>query len=361
MKKFLLLFILLFSASGLFAQTVYPAMDENTGISNIPSGVFCEGGPMGSDQLNWTYPYGTKLTVNAGGDYRNFQICTTDHPSGQLEFREFNNNISQWGPWRNIVMADDNGRFGINTGSPNNTLQVALNKGEGIDIGKPSDSMSYPHNVAKGGDIGFYSLRFYGWRDLTPNQVDAKIAAVRINTFQDNNEAVQGMDLAFYTGDGWGEANSNFQDLSVERMRIKYNGNILIGKSTQTNISYKLDVNGDVRANKLVVNTTGADYVFNKDYELPSLDSLKLFIKNNHHLPEIAPAEKMQKAGMDVGGNETKLLQKIEELTLYIIKQNEQPKKELDLNSLQNKRLAAQDITLAKLRKDIRNLKARLK
>jgi hypothetical protein len=43
---------------------------------------------------------------------------------------------------------------------------------------------------------------------------------------------------------------------------------VLIGKTSQTNLAYKLDVNGNIRANKIVVNTTGADFVFDPGYHL---------------------------------------------------------------------------------------------
>jgi hypothetical protein len=85
-------------------------------------------------------------------------------------------------------------------------------------------------------------------------------------------------------------------------------GNILTGKTTQTDSSYKLDVNGNIRADKLVVNTTGADYVLDPGYHLPSLDSLNNYIKTNHHLPGIKPASQMQQQGIDVGESQKELL-----------------------------------------------------
>lgn len=116
-------------------------------------------------------------------------------------------------------------------------------------------------------------------------------------------------------------------------------GNILLGKTTQTNSSYKLDVNGNIRANKVVVNTTGADHVFDSAYHLMSLDSLKNYVKEHQHLPEIQSANSMQIKGLDVGENQTKLLQKIEELTLYIIRQQYEidSLKSLIIKELKNK------------------------
>lgn len=116
------------------------------------------------------------------------------------------------------------------------------------------------------------------------------------------------------------EDNFEFRDRSNNtKMAILNNGNILIGKTSQTNSSYKLDVNGNVRANQVTVNATGADYVFDSSYHLPSLDSLSDYIRLNHHLPGIPAAKKMQKNGMNVGEVYTKLLAKMEEMTLYIV------------------------------------------
>ncbi|HEY2580425.1 MAG TPA: hypothetical protein VGI43_01385 [Mucilaginibacter sp.] len=111
-----------------------------------------------------------------------------------------------------------------------------------------------------------------------------------------------------------------------EKMRITNTGNVLIGKTTQINSSYMLDVAGNVRANQVTVNTTGADFVFEPTYQLRPLASLQEYININHHLPEIASAKQMQTEGLNVGDNQVKLLQKIEELTLYLIelkKENE--------------------------------------
>ena len=66
----------------------------------------------------------------------------------------------------------------------------------------------------------------------------------------------------------------------------------------------------------------GADHVFQKDYHLLELEKLEAFIKENKHLPEIAPEKEMLEKGVEVGEFQMKLLQKVEELTLYIINQN---------------------------------------
>lgn len=100
-----------------------------------------------------------------------------------------------------------------------------------------------------------------------------------------------------------------------------------------TQPTYDLDVAGTIRANEIIVNTTGADFVFADDYQLRPLSEVKAFITENKHLPEIKSAQEMQENGVGVNELQTQLLQKIEELTLYILQQEERIKAlEAELN-----------------------------
>lgn len=123
-------------------------------------------------------------------------------------------------------------------------------------------------------------------------------------------------DPLFVIGNGTNASTRN------NALTVLKNGNVLIDKSTQVNSTYKLDVNGKMRALEIVVNTTGADFVFEEDYKLMPLAVLEQKIKANKHLPEIASASEMQANGVGLGELNTKLLQKTEELTLYIIELN---------------------------------------
>jgi hypothetical protein len=85
-----------------------------------------------------------------------------------------------------------------------------------------------------------------------------------------------------------------------------------------------LDVNGTIRAKEVKVETGWADFVFHDDYHLKPLSEVNKFIKENKHLPEIpTEAEVKENDGVNLGEMQTKLLQKIEELTLYLIQQQE--------------------------------------
>jgi hypothetical protein len=107
------------------------------------------------------------------------------------------------------------------------------------------------------------------------------------------------------------------------KLYIAGDGNVGIGTSTPDN---KLDVLGTIRANELIVETGWADYVFKDDYQLKPLSEVEAFIKENKHLPSVPSAATIQDKGAHVAELMTKMMEKIEELTLYSIQQ----KKEID-------------------------------
>ncbi|HUM45763.1 MAG TPA: hypothetical protein PLD84_02470, partial [Chitinophagales bacterium] len=101
-------------------------------------------------------------------------------------------------------------------------------------------------------------------------------------------------------------------------------GNVLIG-AAEPAAGYLLSVDGKVMCEELKVQLSEnwPDYVFDEDYKMHSIAELKSFVKANKHLPGIPDAAEM-KAGISVGDMQTKLMQKVEELSLYIIQLQDQ-------------------------------------
>lgn len=98
--------------------------------------------------------------------------------------------------------------------------------------------------------------------------------------------------------------------------------------------------------------TPTADFVFDETYDLPKLEEVEKHIKEKKHLPEIASAKVMEKEGVNVGEFQIKLLQKIEELTLYSIEQN----KQLKLQAEEIKTLRKQSDELQELKRQVQQL-----
>lgn len=84
---------------------------------------------------------------------------------------------------------------------------------------------------------------------------------------------------------------------------------------------YLLAVDGKIISEELKVQLSGSwpDYVFKEDYKLKSFDHLRAFIKEKNHLPNIPPAAEVEKNGIEVGDMQKRMMEKIEELTLYIL------------------------------------------
>lgn len=123
----------------------------------------------------------------------------------------------------------------------------------------------------------------------------------------------------------------SFGNNGTELMRINQDGKVRIANGTndlKTPAGYRLFVEEGILTEKVkvAVKTTAnwADYVFKDDYNLMPLSEVESFLKKNKHLPNIPSANEMVENGLDVAQMDAKLLEKVEELTLYIIAQNKQ-------------------------------------
>jgi hypothetical protein len=107
--------------------------------------------------------------------------------------------------------------------------------------------------------------------------------------------------------------------------KLHVNGTQLIG-STSARIAtgYQLSVVGKIIAEEVKVQLYASwpDYVFGKNYKLMPLNELEESINKNKHLPNIPSAAEVEKDGISLGDMNKRLMEKVEELTLYIIDLN---------------------------------------
>ena len=293
------LFLIFLTGSLANAQWTVP--DGSGNIYNTNAGqVIVKSTTSNAGSLFYVNPMGTgRITL---GESNSSILGTTSltlnisaYQNGYSTIQSVQSSGSAWGI---LGLNPSGGNIGIGTTTPGNILEIATTvQNDGLKIGYNSNSgivrllanslsAGAYNNLSLGGDAGL----FFGTNGSAPS-------------------------FGFVIAP-WSTVTGG--------IRIDKTGNVLINKSSQANTTYVLDVNGTARANGVVVNTTGADYVFDPGYSLIPLSELDIYLRQQHHLPGIAPASQMQKEGLDLGDNQTRLLAKVEELTLYAIDQQKE-------------------------------------
>jgi len=218
---------------------------------------------------------------------------------------------------------DQSGFNGYVFGGANGTFMSILNNGN-VGIGTTTNNNKFEvvgSNSSYFEAVGFYNTYSYGNSDKAETRINigkienngrqpmGAIGAFPTSNYDSNNGI-----LVFYT--------RNSQNM-VERLRINNNGNVSIGTTEADPTGALLTVKGTIHTKEVLIdlNTPLADYVFSPDYTLMPLHKVEAFVKTNKHLPEIPSAAEVKEKGLNMGEMQNKLLQKIEELTLYVIEQ----------------------------------------
>jgi hypothetical protein len=214
---------------------------------------------------------------------------------------------AQWTTSGTSIYNSNTGNVGIGTTAPITSLQInggVVAGGNTINIDPASSYGTLPNNLANTGQVmlGWNRAAGAGETDLIANQGAGNTGG-----------------FAFY--------NHNNSNVETQLMWIRGDGSVGIGTAAPG--TYKLAVNGSIHAKQVNIDVTGwPDYVFRPTYHLPSLNLVKSYIDQNHHLPEMPSEGDVAKDGLNLGEANKLLLKKVEELTLYMIDMDKQLKEQ---------------------------------
>lgn len=233
------------------------------------------------------------------------------------------------------------GKLNFWTSGPDNEFGMGVNTGTLQLYTAGKDKIAFGYGSSKNFTETFTFLTGTGQLGLGTKTPTAKLTLVSAQTgAADNTMTIANPSIGPNTSHvHWGNTGDWYirSAASSGKVILQDNGGE-VGIGTTKTAGYRLAVNGKIRATEIRVETGWADYVFAPEYQLRPLEEVETFIKANKHLPEILPAAEIQENGLDLAAMTTKMMAKIEELTLYLIeikKENDALKQRV--NSLENK------------------------
>jgi len=286
-------------------------------------------------------PYYGRIDNSRGSSYIRFLPCET-----KFQFQNASGSNIE------ALTIKENGNVGIGTPSPGSKLEIAGSTQADEEVGsiklKSSSTLNqfmyagyddrysagyiqcmHPGTAAQnlllapqGGNVGIGTTTPGSKLEIGVPHDYNQSEAIRIGSYYDSGFYGMGMN---YRLDGNGNPTGNLAVYhnSVQIDAISFdvsNGYVGIGTTIP---DQALTVKGKIHANEVIVDLQSpiqpADFVFDSSYKLMPLNQVEQFVKTNNHLPEIPSAAEVSKNGLNMGEMQNKLLQKVEELTLYLI------------------------------------------
>lgn len=221
----------------------------------------------------------------------------------------------------NILFSfEGNGNMGIGTAAPSSLLHVAGDPADDASFNNRQILAYFEQSSANSSNAGIAiksaknnsttTSAYLDFDIYDNNETTTNFSMARVGSGKEAGAGINGQ-LRFFTNDN---------GALTEQVRIKANGDVGIGT---TSPDAKLTVKGEIHAERVIVdlNIPAPDYVFEEDYDLRSLAATASYIEANKHLPEVPSAKELEADGVDLASMDMLLLQKIEELTLYVIEQ----------------------------------------
>lgn len=199
-----------------------------------------------------------------------------------------------------LLRLQDDGLLGLGTASPTANLHVS-----------GADNTNFKINNTQGSfEIGVANCQGCYANGAEPGDAVLRILSTERMIFATGGVPNIGREFVFEAG-------------HQKLMRIQDDGQVNIGTGsvlpTAPHNDYLLAVDGKIVSRDLIVTSNWADYVFDPQYELMSLPDLRQYIAQHQHLPNIPAAEEVKANGLSVAQMQVKLMEKVEELTLYIL------------------------------------------
>ncbi|UTN03048.1 hypothetical protein L0669_17120 [Flavobacterium bizetiae] len=292
---------------------------------------------LNAQVINGDNSYGTILATATENQFSLYSKTLSTQPVNSESFRlglKHNNDENNGFISFYRGMSTSGGFMGFSTNGTER-MRIASNGNIGIGSESPNGLLDIRRTTLNAGGQSVVNIIGSTWAgdgaSLVLNQLwnDQSYKTI-IDNFGGNN-AQTGSGLKVQTS-YW----NGTEVKTITSLTLTPGGNLGIG---QTDPQNKLDVNGTIHSKEVRVDMLGwSDFVFKKEYNLPTLEDVEKHINEKGHLENIPNEEEVLKNGINLGEMNAKLLQKIEEMTLYMIDiKNKQSELENELHQLKTK------------------------